>query len=54
MFDPVAARFAIVGFDAEQNVCVADPVGAAGVVTIDTVTSSLLTLSHPVIVCDAK
>ena len=45
---PVADRLATVELVALQKLCVAVPVGAAGVVFIIVVTSSLLMLSQPV------
>ena len=49
---PVAVRLATVGFDTEQNVCDAVPVGAAGF-DIVAVTANLVVLSQPAIVCEA-
>jgi len=47
---PVAAKFATVGEAPEQKVCAAEPVGAPGVVPIETVTSNLDVLSQPLTV----
>ena len=44
MLVPVADRLAIVGKEPEQNVCVADPVGAEGVAFTTTVALALLLL----------
>ena len=49
---PVAVKLATVGLVLEQKVCVAEPVGAAGL-PIVAVTSNLEVLSQPAEVCEA-
>jgi hypothetical protein len=50
ILDPVAIKLATVAACEMQKVCEAEPVGAAGVVFMVTVTSNLAVLSQPLTV----